>query len=134
MTDAATIRRVFEEIHRATFLLDPTTNPRLGIEVIDAGVAFDTPTFVLITPWTLSGLAFPPDERFPESLEINGKVHRAYPIEVPALGRHRSVNLVSDMSDLRSFGQAREVARCLAPLFRAAVAKAREEYARAVAV
>ena len=134
MTDATTIRRVFEGIHRATFVLDPTTNPHLGIEVVDAGVALDTPTFVVVTPWTLNGLAFPPDDRFPDSLEIRGKAHRAYPIEIPALGRHRSVDLVADVSELPSLGQARKIAQTTAPIFRAAVAKAREECVRNVKV
>jgi NiFe hydrogenase assembly chaperone HybE-like protein len=129
MSDAATIRRVFEEIHRTTFLLDPASNPRLGIEVLDAGLAYDTPTFVLITPWTLNGLAFPPDDRFPEKLEIAAATHRAYPIEVPALGRHRSVNLVPDVSKLPTFAHARAVAEAMAPAFREAVARARETLA-----
>lgn len=126
MTDAATIRRVFEEIHQATFVLDPESNARLGIEVLDSGVAYDTPTFVLITPWTLSGLAFPPDERFPDLLEIGGKPYPAYPIEVPALGRHRSIALVPDLSRLPTPGHARNIAEAMAPAFRAAVATARE--------
>jgi NiFe hydrogenase assembly chaperone HybE-like protein len=126
MTDAATIRRVFEEIHRTAFQLDPPSNPHLGIEVLDSGVAYDTPTFVLITPWTLNGLAFPPDDRFPETLEIAAKPHRAYPIEVPALGRHRAVNLVPDVSTLPTSAYARAVAEAMAPAFRVAVAKARE--------
>ncbi len=126
MTDAATIRRVFEGIHRTTFVLDPERDLRLGIEVIDAGVAHDTPTFVLITPWALNGLAFPPDDRFPETLEIDGATHRAHSIEVPALGRHRTVSIVADISHLPSLGHARALAETIAPAFRAAVAKARE--------
>lgn len=126
MPDAATIRRVFEEIHRATFVLDPDGDTRPGIDVIDAGLAGDTPTFVLTTPWTVSGLAFPPDEHFPETLEIEGRQCRAYPIEVPALGWHRSVNLLADAAALPTLAQARMFAQTLAPLFRAAVARTRE--------
>jgi len=124
---AGRVGQAFERIHHSVFLLDPTANPKLTVEVVDAGMAGDTPTLILITPWTLSALAFPPDDRFPPTIEMSGRDYAAYPIELPEVGPYRSVNLAPDVSRLPSAAHARKVARTMAPLFREAVEKARRD-------
>lgn len=129
MVDLAAVARrtqaVFEQIHQRVFLGDPVANPRLTVEVVGAATAHDTPVLVLITPWTLNGLAFPPNGKLPATLEVTGQPRRVYAAEVEALGPYRSVNLVADVSGLDSPEQARTVARSLAEPFRAAVERAR---------
>ena len=58
---AARVLAHFEGVHADVFRGDPAANPRLKVEVLDPEMAGDTPTLVLITPWTLNGMAFPPD-------------------------------------------------------------------------
>jgi [NiFe]-hydrogenase assembly, chaperone, HybE len=124
---ASRVGQAFERIHHSVFLLDPTTNPKLKVEVVDAGMAGDTPTLIVITPWTLSALAFPPDDRFPPTIEMSGREYAAYPIELPEVGQYRSVNLAPDVSRLPSAAHARKVARLMAPIFRDAVEKVRRD-------
>lgn len=96
----------------------------LGFETVG-----DTPTLVLVTPWTLNGLAFPPDERFPDSLTIGKRSYTVFQNDIEALGAYFSVNLMGDVSTLKSPEAARVVAGQLGDPFRRAVAKAREELA-----
>jgi hypothetical protein len=117
----------FDGIHQRVFRGDPVANPRLKVEVIEPAMAEDTPTLVLITPWTLNGMAFPPDEEFPESLRFGDRAWPVFRHELEALGVYRSVGLVSHMSCLDSPSQARELAGAMAGPFRAAVARARRD-------
>jgi hypothetical protein len=121
------VRQAFERIQCSVFLLDPATNPKLTVEVVDAGMASDTPTLIVITPWTLNALAFPPDDRFPLTIRMSGREYAAYPIELPEVGPYRSVVLAPDVSLLPSAVHARKVARMMAPLFRDAVERARRD-------
>jgi hypothetical protein len=121
------VRQGFERIQCSVFVLDPTTNPKLTIEVVDAGMAGDTPTFIVITPWTLNALAFPPDHRFPLTIRMGGREYAAYPVELPEIGAYRSVILAPNVSRLPSPVHARKVARMMAPLFRKAVEEARRD-------
>jgi len=130
---AALTRRtkaVFEEIHRSVFLGDPAANPRLAVDVVGAATAHDTPVLVLITPWTLNGLAFPPDGKLPETLEVSDQPRRVYAAELEALGPYHSVNLVADVSRLDRPEEARRLAGSLAEPFRTAVERARRLYPR----
>ncbi len=116
---------VFEAVHQRVFLGDPVANPRLAVEVLGAATAHDTPVLVLITPWTLNGLAFPPDGELPATLEVIGRPRQVFSAELEGVGPFRSVNLVSDVSRLARPEEARKLARSFAEPFRAAVERAR---------
>lgn len=116
----------FAGVHRRVFAGDPAANPRLPVEVAASATAGDTRTLVLITPWTLNGLIFCPDDDFPAELSIAGLPPRAvYATELEPLGRFRSVNLVPDVSGLPDPERARSLAASWAEPFRAAVEAAR---------
>ncbi len=116
---------VFDEIHQRVFLGDPAANPRLKVEVIDASMVEDTPTIVLVTPWTLNGLTFPPDGSLGEELVIAGRRVPVFANDLPELGHYLSVNLAPDVSGLASPKAARELAASLVGPFHQAVAAAR---------
>lgn len=115
----------FAGVHRAVFLDDPAANPSLRVEVIDPVLVVDTPTLVLITPWTLGGLFFPPDDTAPETLLFSYRPHRVHRAEPAELGPYRSVHLLSEVANLADQTQARRLARTLGHPFRAAVAALR---------
>ena len=116
----------FRRIHDEVFRGDSAENAALEVEVLGADTAGDTPIVILITPWTLNGLAFPADGRFPEQLIVNKRNHRVFTHELDGLGPYRSVNLVSDVSSLANQDDARRLAEEVAEPFRVAVAQARE--------
>lgn len=116
----------FTRVHREVFLGDPASNPRLGVEVLGPVEVGSATVFVLVTPWTLNGLVFLPDERFPDSLEVDGRRLDVLVHELPGIGRYHQVNLLGDVSPLASPAQAREVAKRLLPGFAEAVQRARE--------
>jgi hypothetical protein len=118
---AADVRLAFERVHRERFQGDPAANPRLTVDVIDPAVVEGIPTVVLLTPWTINGLAFPPDGEFPDSLEIAGRRRRVFRIELAELGAFCSVNLPLEPANLRSMAQARELTRSWVAHFRDAV-------------
>ncbi len=118
-------RDVFEDVESRAFDVDRTINPELRVEVVEAAMAGDTPTLLLITPWTVFGLAFPPDGRLPDRLAIGGELHRVHGGAIEGIGLFRSVSLVPDVWHVPSPAHARKVARILGPAFREAVAKAR---------
>lgn len=126
---AVNVRLAFERVHREQFLGDPVANPRLAVEVIDPAVVEDTPTVVLLTPWTVNGLAFPPDATFPGSLEIAGRRRPVFRIEMAELGAFWSVNLPLEAASLRSMAQARTLARSWVAPFRDAVGAVRRDAA-----
>lgn len=119
------VEAVFADIHRRVFLGDPVANARLRVEVVDAALVEDTPTFVLVTPWTLNGLAFPPDDVFPETLRVGPRQLPVFANDIAGLGPYRSVNLAPDVSTLASPADARAVADTLGGPFRDAVGRSR---------
>jgi hypothetical protein len=123
----ASVQTAFEAIHQRVFRGDPAANPRLKVEVVEPAFVEDVPTLILITPWTLNGMAFPPDGMFPEALQVGGKQYPVYPHCLDELGPYQSVNLLSDVHELQSPGSARAVARSLGEPFREAVASACRE-------
>lgn len=123
---AADVREAFERVHREQFLGDRAANPQLTVDVTDAALVDDTPTVVLITPWTVNGLAFPPDDRFPEVLDLAGRRRPVFRVEMAKLGVFRSVNLPLEAASLRSMDQARTLAHSWAGHFRDAVQAARQ--------
>ncbi|MFI6467952.1 hypothetical protein [Streptomyces sp. NPDC050538] len=84
-----------------------------------------------MTPWTLNGLIFPPDDTFPDELVIAGRRRPVYVTELAPLGRYRSVNLVGDVSGLSGPEPARTLARSWVEPLRAAVETARTPHPRA---
>ncbi|WP_327347456.1 [NiFe]-hydrogenase assembly chaperone HybE [Streptomyces europaeiscabiei] len=101
----------FTEVCRSAFMGDPATDPRLAVEVLGARLAADTPMLVVVTPWTMNGLVFPPDDTFPDELTIAGRRRSVYVTELAPLGRCRSVDLVADVSRLAGPEPARPHAR-----------------------
>jgi len=128
---AVGVRQAFERVHREQFLGDRAANPRLTVDVIDAATVDDTPAVVLITPWTVNGLAFPPADEFPEVLEIAARRRPVFRVELPELGAFRSVNLPMEAASLRDMDQARTLARSWAVHFHDAVRTARQARAPA---
>jgi len=127
----AGVREVFERVHREQFLGDRAANPQLTVDVIDAALVEDTPAVVLITPWTINGLAFPPDDEFPEELELAGRRRPVFRVDMARLGAFRSVNLPVEAASLRSMDQARTLAHSWAGHFHDAVRAVRQAAAAA---
>jgi hypothetical protein len=127
---AVGVREAFERVHREHFLGDRAANPQLTVDVLDAALVADTPTVVLITPWTVNGLAFPPDDEFPHELDLAGRRRPVFRVEMPGPGTFRSVNLPPDAASLRSMDQARTLARSWTGHFRDAVQAARQAVSR----
>jgi [NiFe] hydrogenase assembly HybE family chaperone len=130
-TLATTTERVFENIHRRVFLGEPVANPRLKVEVTEVTAVEDTPVMILITPWTLNGMMFPPDDAFPDQLVVGAKSYPVFSHELEEVGPYFSVNLMSDVSTLQAPEAARSVASALGEPLRNAVAAVRR--ARGVA-
>ena len=122
----ADVTRTFDRVHREQFLGDPVANPRLRVAVVDAALVADTPALVLLTPWTINGLAFPPDDVFPATLTIAGRVRPAHRIDMPELGVFWSVNLPTETAGLRDMAQAHALASSWAQPFREAVRAIRQ--------
>lgn len=118
--------RQFSRVHEEVFRGDPAANPALEVEVLRDGMAQDTPVLILITPWTLNGLAFPPDERFPNQLTISKRRYPVFAHQLDDLGPYRSVNLVPNVAGLTSQEDARRVAEEIAGPFHEAVTRARQ--------
>jgi [NiFe]-hydrogenase assembly, chaperone, HybE len=111
-------RTAFEAVHERVFAGDPAANPRLVVDTTEAAVVEGVPTLVLIAPWTLNGLIFPPDGAGPADLMVAGTRRRAFRGDVAPLGVYWSVNLVPDVSRLSSPRQARTLASSFAGPFR----------------
>lgn len=116
----------FTRVHRDVFLGDPLCNPRLKVEVLDETVAHDTPTLILVTPWTINGLAFPPDGMLPETLAINGRSYPVFVADIDGIGPTHSVNLVATVAGIASPEAARSAARAIGEAFRISLARVRE--------
>jgi hypothetical protein len=123
--NAERIRRLFEKIHGPAFDADTELSTGIEVDVIEAGIALDTPTFILLTPWTINGLAFPPDPTFPVAIDIDGATQPVYSIERSELGSYRAVNLAPLGSHFPSAVHAHHFAERAAPKFRRAVEEAR---------
>jgi hypothetical protein len=123
---AGRVAEHFSRVHREVFLGDEVSNPKLWVEVVSPAMAGDTAAMILIAPWTLNGLVFPPDESFPTTLTVGAKEYPVFTAEVEGLGTVRSLNLASDVSTMPSQDAARGIAAALAGPFLEAVALARE--------
>jgi hypothetical protein len=110
----------FRGVQERVFSDDASVNPRLRVEPVEPAWVDGVPTLVLITPWTMNGLMFPLGAG-PNELVVATIVRRAYRGDVPPLGVYWSVNLVPDVSQLTSLGQARRLAASFADPFREAV-------------
>ena len=108
---AADARGAFERVHREVFLGDPVANSRLVVDIVDAGLVADTSVLVLVAPWTVNGLLFPPDGDFPDVLELAGRRRRVFCSWLPGLGAFHSVNLPVEATTVHDMRQARILAR-----------------------
>jgi hypothetical protein len=122
---AAEVQRLFEAIHRRSFLGEPVANPRLKVEVIEAAEVEGAAVMILITPWTLNGMIFEVGDEFPTELVVGAKPYPVFEHELEEIGPYRSVNLMSDVSGLAAPEAARSVARALGEPLHAAVAAVR---------
>jgi hypothetical protein len=123
LTDA--VLAAFRQVHETAFAGDRAANPALEVAVTDVLVAGDTPTIVLLAPWTLNGLAFPPDDRLPADCEVAGVTRRLFRNHLAGLGDYWSVNLVPDVSKIAAQDVALTLARSLAEPWRDVVAQLR---------
>ncbi len=123
---ADAVLEAFQRVHETAFAGDQAANAALGVAVTDVLVARDTPTIVLLTPWTLNGLAFPPDDHLPGNCEVAGRTRQVYRNELAGLGRYYSVNLVPNVSTIASQDEALTLANDLAEPWRDVVARMRE--------
>ena len=119
------IRETFTPIHWPASVPNAEREAGVGVEVIDAGIAFDTPTYVLVARWIIAGLAFPPDDRFPSALLIDGEVRAVHSARLSELGSYRTVSLAPLGSHFPSQAHARKLAERFAPGFRRAVLQGR---------
>lgn len=110
----------FGGVLERVFADDPAANPALVVEVVEASPVEGIPTLVLVAPWTINGLIFPPGDG-PAELVVAGVTRRVFRGDVPPLGVYWSVNLVPDVSRLTSPRQARTLAGSFAGPFREAV-------------
>jgi hypothetical protein len=117
----------FERVAREVFADDPSANRNLSVEVVGDAIAGDTPVLVVVAPWTLCGLAEPPDGRLLPTLRVGPRHYPAFDVEVDGIGAYWSVVLVPDVSDYKSQDEARAVAEPLAIRFKAAVERVRAE-------
>ena len=123
---AGRVLKHFTAVHLEVFLGDPVCNPKLRVEVLEEALAHDTPTLVLITPWTINGLAFPPDGTLPDTLTVNRRSLPVFVTDIAGIGVVHSVNLVANTATLASPEAARSAARALSGDFRHAITRARE--------
>jgi hypothetical protein len=102
----------FRHVHQTVFAGDPAANPALAV----AGMllAADTPTIVLLTPWTLNGLALPPDRQLPARREIGGASRPIFRNHLAGLGEYRSANLIPDVSGIATPAEALRLALSMA--------------------
>ena len=124
---ASRVTAYFENVERTVFRGDPACNPKLKVEVFDTQLVEDTITMVVVTPWTLNGMAFVPDDVFPDHLTLGKKRCPVFHNELEEIGAYFSINLLGDVGNLQSPDAARGVGKSLGQLFRAAVSQVRQE-------
>lgn len=124
---AQSVAGYFEKIARDVFEGDPASNPNLKVEVLGAADALDTPVMIVIAPWTVMGMAFPPDGRLPTELRIDHRHYAVLANEVEAIGPYHSVLLIPDVSDYQDQKAVREDALALLPGLQRAIERWRNE-------
>ena len=124
---SATTRAAFEELHHRSFLGDPACNPELIVEVVGPATVGETPTLILVTPWTLNGLMFLEKGHSIPELVIGKRRFPVFENTVESLGTYSSVHLVPDVRRLADREAARHAAEALVGPFREAVARALAE-------
>jgi hypothetical protein len=120
----ATTCAEFEQIHRSSFLEDPACNPNLIVEIVEPAMVDDTPTMILIAPWTLSGIMFPPLGKTLPELVVGQRRFPVFENTLDGIGTYSSVNLVPDVGGFADREAAQHAAAALAAPFREAVARA----------
>lgn len=118
------VQETFEGIRRDVFDGDPICNEHLDVEVLEAETVGGIDTMAVITPWSIVGLCFPPEDLdLPDELMMGLRPRRLLANDLPRLGRYRSVALTSDCEHLESMEAAREVVRRAAAEFRRAIVR-----------
>ncbi len=115
----------FRHVHETAFAGDPAVNPALAVAVTELLLAGDTPTVVLLTPWTLNGLAFPPDRQLPARCEIGGASRLIFRGHLAGLGEYYSANLIPDVSGFTTQAEALNLALSMAGPWRDLIATSR---------
>lgn len=123
-----TIEACFEGIHDDIFRGDPTCNTNLVVEVAGAVIAYDTAVMVLIAPWTMTALAFPPDGWLPANLRVGHRYHPVLQNQIEGIGSYHTVLLDSDVSGYPDQTAAVTDASSLATRLAEAVEKVRREH------
>ena len=123
----ASTKAAFEEIHHNSFLGDPLCNPKLIVEVVAPAMVAETPTLILITPWTLYGIFFPSEEQSITELVVGQRTFPVFESTGESISSYSSVNLVPDVCGLADREAAQHAAAALAEPFREAVARALRE-------
>ncbi len=121
------VHSYFERLNQEVFAGDPAANPNLTVEVLSSTVVHDTPALVLVTPWTLVGLAFPPDGRMPSTLRLGANHYTVMANEVAEIGPYFSILLVPDVSGYSTQSEVVDIARPLADQLNTALEKFRVE-------
>ena len=124
---AATTCAEFEQIHHNSFLGDPACNPKLVVEIVEPAMVADTPTMILIAPWTLNGIMFPPPDTPIPELVVGQRRFSVFENTLDSIGTYSSVNLVPDVCGFADREAAQHAAAALAAPFREAVARALQE-------
>ena len=117
----------FQHLHQTVFSGDPAANDALEVEITRASLAYDTPVLILVAPWTLSGMAQPPDGHLVSDLRIGHSHYPALENDVAGIGRYWSVLLEPNVSGYRSQDEARSVADEFFEAFKSAIEKTRLE-------
>ena len=123
----ALTRADFEKIQHSSFRGDPACNPELAVEVVGAAMVGDTPTLVLITPWTIYGMMFLPAGQEISELVVGKRPFVVSESTLENIGHYSSVDLVPDVSGFVDRAAAQHAATALAEPFREAVARALRE-------
>ena len=124
---ATSTRLAFEDVRRRSAAGEPKWNPNLMVEVLEPAMVGQTPTLVLIAPWTISGLMFLADGAALPELTVGKRRFAVRVDSIDTIGTYASVNLVPDVSGLADQEDARHAATALALPFRKAVARALQE-------
>jgi hypothetical protein len=124
---AAATRAEFESIDHSSLPGNPEHNPKLVVEASGAAMVGDTPTLILITPWSIYGMMFLGEGPAIQELVVGKRCFPGSESRRDNLGRYSSVNLVPDVTGFADREEARHAATALAEPFREAVARALRE-------
>lgn len=118
----------FRRVDQLVFADGPTSNPSLVVEVIGPVMALDTCVMILVTPWTIAGLVFPPDDWRPSHLEVGDLLCSTRVNHVDGIGHYLWVPMGSDVFSYPTQESCRAEATKLLGQLTPAVEKARAAF------